>query len=157
MKGYRPQQAHTLALARRHDKAQPPIECTVWQLVKALIRNTWSPEQVVGRVEMEQGVAISHEWIYQYIYADKRSGGDLYTYLRCQKVRRKRYGAYDRRGRIPSQVSITPLQKGLPRTSTGSIPLPTTTAGNFPTTKAWPLILMPVSISRILVPPGNVA
>jgi IS30 family transposase len=55
---------------------------------------------------MEQGVSISHEWIYQYVYADQRSGGDLYRYLRCQKLRRKRYGAYDRRGCIPNQVSI---------------------------------------------------
>jgi len=71
-----------------------------------VIHEEWSPEQIVGRVAMEQGVSISHEWIYQYIYADQRSGGDLYRYLRCQKVRRKRYGAYDRRGCIPNQVSI---------------------------------------------------
>ena len=55
---------------------------------------------------MEQGVSISHEWIYQYVYADKHSGGDLYRCLRCQKVRRKRYGVYSRRGTIPNQVSI---------------------------------------------------
>jgi len=106
LKGYRPQQAHNLALARRCDKAQPRIGNQVWQQVEVLIREEWSPEQVVGRVAMEQGVSISHEWIYQYIYADKHSGGDLYRYLRCQKVRRKRYGSYDRRGCIPNQVSI---------------------------------------------------
>lgn len=106
LKGYRPQQAHNLALARRYDKAQPRIGSQVWQQVEALIREEWSPEQIVGRIAMEQGVSISHEWIYQYVYADKRSGGDLYTYLRCQKVRRKRYGSYDRRGCIPNQVSI---------------------------------------------------
>jgi transposase, IS30 family len=106
LKGYRPQQAHNLALARRYDKAQPRIGNQVWQQVELLIREEWSPEQVVGRVAMEQGVSISHEWIYQYIYADKHSGGDLYRYLRCQKVRRKRYGSYDRRGCIPNQVSI---------------------------------------------------
>jgi len=33
-------------------------------------------------------------------------GGDLHKHLRCQKKRRKRYGSYDRRGRIPNQVSI---------------------------------------------------
>ena len=44
--------------------------------------------------------------IYQYVYADKHSGGDLYRYLRCQKLRRRRYGSYDRRGCIPNQVSI---------------------------------------------------
>ena len=106
LKGYRPQQAHNLALMRRYDKAQPRIGNQVWQLVEALIRDEWSPEQVVGRVEMEQGVSISHEWIYQYIYADKHSGGDLYRFLRCQKLRRKRYGIYSRRGTIPNQVSI---------------------------------------------------
>jgi IS30 family transposase len=106
LKGCRPQQAHTLALARRYDKARPRIGGPVWQQVEELIRKEWSPEQIVGRVAMEQGVSISHEWIYQYVYADKRSGGDLYRYLRCQKARRKRYGSYDRRGCIPNQVSI---------------------------------------------------
>jgi transposase, IS30 family len=106
LKGYRPQQAHHLALIRRYDKVQPRIGDQVWEQVEALIREEWSPEQIVGRVAMEYGVSISHEWIYQYIYADQRSGGDLYRYLRCQKVRRKRYGIYSRRGTIPNQVSI---------------------------------------------------
>ena len=106
LKGYRPRQAHNLALRRRYDKAQPRIGNPVWQLVEALIRDEWSPEQIVGRVELEQGVSISHEWIYQHVYTDKRSGGNLYRFLRCQKVRRKRYGLYSRRGCIPNQVSI---------------------------------------------------
>jgi len=55
---------------------------------------------------MEQGVSISHEWNYQFVYVDKQSGGNLYRSLRCQKVRRKRYGVYSRRGTIPNQVSI---------------------------------------------------
>ncbi len=50
LKGYRPQQAHNLTLARRYGKAQPRIGSPVWQLVKALIREEWSPEQIVGRV-----------------------------------------------------------------------------------------------------------
>ncbi len=49
---------------------------------------------------------ISHEWIYQYILADKYTGGSLYRHLRCQKARRKRYGSYDRRGKLPNRVSI---------------------------------------------------
>ena len=106
LKGYRPQQAHNLALARRREKAQTRLGEEIWQRVEELIRDEWSPEQVVGRLEMEQGVSISHEWIYQYIYADKHSGGDLYRCLRCQEARRKRYGTYDRRGIIPNQTSI---------------------------------------------------
>jgi IS30 family transposase len=106
LRGYRPDQAHNLALMRRQDKIQPRLGDQIWQQVEALIREEWSPEQIVGRVAMEQGVSISHEWIYQYVYADQRSGGDLYRFLRCQKLRRKRYGSYDRRGCIPNQVSI---------------------------------------------------
>jgi IS30 family transposase len=106
LKGYRPQQAHNLALARHRHKAQPRLSEKIWQQVEVLIRDEWSPEQIVGRLAMEQGVSISHEWIYQYVYADKRSGGNLYRFLRCQKARRKRYGTYDRRGIIPNQTSI---------------------------------------------------
>ena len=106
LKGYRPKQAQQLALERRRAKTSPRISPENWQCVSALIRKAWSPEQVADRLEQEQGVAISHERIYQYIYADKRSGGDLHSHLRCQKARRLRYGAYDRRGIIPNQVSI---------------------------------------------------
>jgi IS30 family transposase len=52
------------------------------------------------------GIQVSHEWIYQYILADKRAGGSLYRHLRCQKKRRKRYGSYDRRGKLTNRVSI---------------------------------------------------
>jgi len=106
LRGYRPKQAHDLALIRRYGKVQPRIGSQVWQQVETLVREEWSPEQIVGRVAMEQGGAISHEWIYQYIYADLGSGGDLYRFLRYHKVRRKRYGVYSRRGCIHNLVSI---------------------------------------------------
>ena len=48
-----------------------------------------------------------HEMIYQLVYADKRSGGDLYQYLRIiSKPYRNRYGSSERRGRIKNRVSI---------------------------------------------------
>jgi len=50
--------------------------------------------------------SVSHEWIYQYIYTDKKAGGVLHKHLRCQKKRRKRYGSNERRGKIPNRVSI---------------------------------------------------
>lgn len=106
LRGYRPKQAHCLALERRSAKIRPRFGGSVWRQVKKLICQYWSPEQIAGRLKTEQDIRISHEHIYQYVYADKRSGGDLYRYLRCQKKRRKRYGSYDRRGIIPNQVSI---------------------------------------------------
>ena len=55
---------------------------------------------------MNGQATVSHEAIYQHIYADKRAGGTLHRALRCQKSRRKRYGGRERRGTIPNQVSI---------------------------------------------------
>lgn len=50
----------------------------------------------------------SHETIYQYIYADKKTGGQLHTHLRCQKKYRKRYfKGYDRRGQIAHRQDIS--------------------------------------------------
>ena len=104
-RGYRPQQAHGQAMERRQ-KAIPRITAETWAVVKRLLRQDWSPEQISGRLKKEQRVCISHEWIYQYVLKDKRAGGDLYRHLRCQKKRRKRYGKYDRRGKLPNCRSI---------------------------------------------------
>jgi len=104
-RGYRPKQAHEMALRRRRERAQTKIHVETWALVEEKIREDWSPEQISGRFKKE-GIAISHEHIYQYIYANKRAGGTLWTHLRCQKKRRKRYGQRDRRGKIPHRKSI---------------------------------------------------
>jgi len=104
-RGYRPQQAQALAEQRR-PKAVPRITSQVWSRVVRLLRQEWSPEQISGRLKKEQSIRISHEWIYQYVLADKQAGGDLYKHLRCQKKRRKRYGSYDRRGTLPNCRSI---------------------------------------------------
>jgi len=104
-RGYRPQQAHHLALKRRQ-KTKPKIPVETWAEVKRLLRREWSPEQISGRLKREQGICISHEWIYQFVLEDKRAGGKLYRHLRCQKKRRKRYGTYDRRGKMPNCRSI---------------------------------------------------
>ena len=50
--------------------------------------------------------SVSPEWIYQYILTDKKAGGDLHAYLRCQKKRKKRYGSPDKRGQLKNRVSI---------------------------------------------------
>jgi len=104
-RGYRPQQAQELALGRS-SKSVPRLTAKVWAVVEKLLRQDWSPEQISGRLKKEQGICISHEWIYQYILADKQASGDLYKHLRCQKKRRKRYGKYDRRGKLPNCRSI---------------------------------------------------
>ena len=106
LKGYRPKQAHKLAQNRKQERSRRRIPDSVWQRVALLLREDWSPEQISGWLRHSEGVCISHEWIYHHVYEDKRCGGDLHRHLRCQKPRRKRYGSYDRRGRIRERVSI---------------------------------------------------
>jgi IS30 family transposase len=104
-RGYRPKQAHQRALSRRQ-KARSRIDKETWMLIEDMLGQDWSPEQVAGWLKRNTSVQISHEWIYQFILADKQAGGDLHKHLRCQKKRRKRYGSYDRRGKLPGRVSI---------------------------------------------------
>jgi len=106
LRGYRPIQAHRLAVERRQEKVKPSITPEQWQRIECLIRKEWSPEEIGARLRMEDERFVSHERIYQYIYADKENGGDLYTFLRCQKKRKKRYGVNDRRGKIPNRIGI---------------------------------------------------
>ena len=106
LRGYRPQQAHTLALVRRENKAAPRIAHKTWQLIERLLREEWSPEQISGWLLAETGESVSHEWIYQYVLADKAQGGNLYRHLRCQRQRKKRYGSYNTRGQLTNRTSI---------------------------------------------------
>ena len=104
--GNRPEQSYRLAQNRKKERDRTRIPKSTWARVEQLLREDWSPEQVSGWLAQEEGTAISHEWIYWYVYEDKRRGGDLHRHLRCQKPRRKRYGHYDRRGQIRERVSI---------------------------------------------------
>ena len=104
-KGYRPKQADQKAQERKHG-AKRRIGNETWEYVEQKVKREWSPEQVSGRLRRHQGIQISHEWIYQYILADKEAGGYLYKHLRCQKRNRKRYGSNERRGSLPNRRSI---------------------------------------------------
>ncbi len=105
-RGYRPKFADQQAKERRRNKVKPRILEETWTEVDTKIKEQWSPAQISGRLAREGKQSVSHEWIYQRIYQDKRAGGTLYLNLRCQKKRRKRYGKYDRRGALCNQISI---------------------------------------------------
>src|SRR5918993_229909 len=77
-------------------------------LIEELLRRQWSPEQVAGHLRRTGQLLISHETIYRHVWRDKRAGGVLYTHLRgARKRRRKRYGAYDSRGRLAGKRMIS--------------------------------------------------
>jgi transposase, IS30 family len=77
-------------------------------LVDELLCRQWSPEQVAGHLARTGRLSISHETIYRHVWRDKKAGGTLHTHLRgARKRRRKRYGAYDSRGRLSGKRTIS--------------------------------------------------
>ena len=105
LRGYRYKQAERKNKERQSSKITPRISKEVWLNVEQMIRQDFSPEQVSGWLAL-QGVSISHEWIYQHILKDKKNGGTLFSHLRCQRKRKRRYGKPDSRGQIKDRVSI---------------------------------------------------
>jgi len=107
-RGYRAAQADRMAQKRAlASRRRHRISVRQWRAVGSLIRQEWSPAQIADRAEYEETLAISHEVIYQFIYADKATGGDLWRYLRCQKPHRKRYGSgRQRRGQLRGRIGI---------------------------------------------------
>jgi IS30 family transposase len=106
---YRPQLADWYARGRRSQaRRNRRFSTSDWERIQTLLREDWSPEQVAGRLRLEQEFAISHETIYRHVWADKRAGGQLYRHLRgARKRRRKRYGHYDSRGRLAGKRPIS--------------------------------------------------
>jgi IS30 family transposase len=89
--------------SRSHPRFSPQQLCQVWHLIQL----RFSPEQVSGYLKRMDRLNISHETIYRHIWHDKRHGGHLHRHLRCAvKHRRKRYGAYDSRGRLAGKRRI---------------------------------------------------
>ncbi len=105
---YCPDQA-AAAYQLRRKNSKKPIKFTeaIRQLVTEKIQLEWSPEQICGYGKLHGLFDISHERIYQYILADKVSGGKLYLHLRCgKKMYRKRYGSPKRTYSIKNRVFI---------------------------------------------------
>jgi len=107
-RGYRPKQACEMSADRaQNSRNAPTVEPWVREAACALLCIQWSPEQIASQLP------ISHETVYQHVYADKAQGGTLWKHLRCQKQKRKRYASgRDRRGQIPNRrpLSERPLQ-----------------------------------------------
>jgi IS30 family transposase len=107
-RGYRPHQAQCLAATRRRGCAGNArrFGARHWRLIERLIQWQWSPEQIAGRLGLLKRFGISAERIYRHVLADKHAGGSLYRHLRCQRLRKKRYGRPSRQGQLPDRVSI---------------------------------------------------
>ena len=107
--GYRPFKAsHRTRGRRSRSRRNARVTPETWTTVERYLRLDWSPEQVSGFLRVEGILSISHETIYVHVWHDKTEGGDLWTHLRqAGKKKRKRYGAYDSRGRVAGKRHIS--------------------------------------------------
>lgn len=107
--GYQPSQAHYYCLVRRSNSRRNfRLRQEDYVQVEKLLRQHWSPEQISGYLARTCELRISHETIYRHIWEDCRNYGDLHTYLRgARKKRRKRYGRYDSRGKLADKRHIS--------------------------------------------------
>ena len=77
------------------------------KLIILHLKEEWSPDQIHGRCKADNIDMVSHERIYQFVWMDKKNGGELYKHLRnSSKKKKKRYNAKDNRGIIPDRVFI---------------------------------------------------
>ena len=109
--GYRPSKAISRTSGRRsRSRRNSQYDENDFKIVRQLLRIKLSPEQISGflRHTLRRKRVPSHERIYQYIWNDKANGGTLWKHLRqSQKQRRKRYKAYDSRGKLANKRPIS--------------------------------------------------
>lgn len=121
---------------RRMSRRGTQFSDEAWAFVEYFLREDWSPEQIVGWCARFGLLAISHETIYRRIWKDRKNGGTLWTHLRVvTKKYRKRYGAYDSRGRLAGKRHISTRPAGAEHRSRIGRATPCSAVRN--TTRAW--------------------
>jgi transposase, IS30 family len=76
-----------LVKGEKSRKIQGPLQ----EVVEAKLRLSWSPEQISGRLLLEQGIRVSHETIYQHVLRDSRTRGMLRYCLRFGGYKHHRF------------------------------------------------------------------
>lgn len=100
---------------RGHRKFTPEMQTIARDYLE---RMQMSPEQIVGYCRKEGIEMVSHETLYQWIWADKKAGGSLHTNLRHRGRRHHKRGlSRKRRGVIPNRVDISERPKIVDRRS----------------------------------------
>lgn len=106
--GYFPNIAHRLAEKRRsvsHKRERLKDKC-VLQYVKEKLHDLWSPELIAGRLPIEiPGAQISHEAIYQWIYAEAKEFIPLLARRRATRKPRG-YSRKPKKHRIHCRIGI---------------------------------------------------
>jgi len=108
--GYVAIHAQNLAIKRSiNAKHRHPLKNEfVYSYTLEKLRDSWTPEQISGRLELINGQSmICWETIYSFIHKPENKDKKLWEYLTLKrKKRKKKYGRKVARIRIPNRVSI---------------------------------------------------
>lgn len=95
------------ALRQKEKPKHKRFTADIQQEIERLLKDDYSPEQIVGVLKKQEKQTVSIERIYQHIWEDKKHNGVLYTHLRRQgRKYRKRGASKDCRGIIKNRISI---------------------------------------------------
>lgn len=105
---YEPDRADARCKVRRsRSRRNARLTEADYSIVRRYLLQDWSAEQISGTLKKSKTLFISHESIYRYIWTDMANSGTLWSHLRqSSKQRRKRYNAYDSRGRLAHKRMI---------------------------------------------------
>ena len=106
-RGYRHKQAQEKI--RRRAASSVPWRFTPvrWDEVVTELKRGLSPEQISGRFQLE-GRPVGRQQIYNFVHADRKAGGDLWTKLRRRGKKPNKKGKnHTGRGHIPGRVDIS--------------------------------------------------
>ena len=101
--------AHARAMARRwRSRKKDQYSQQEWSRACRMLRQQWSPRQVQGRLRRLGVKTMSHQSIYRRVHRDRTEGGQVWRHMRHMgKLRRKRKGSEDARGRLLGKRHIS--------------------------------------------------
>ena len=113
-RGYFGRVAHGKAVARRVRGGKVLRNCRLASRIAEHLMQCWSPEQIAGRLRIDQAdpIIVCHETIYQFIYGSEGRQLGLWNHLpRQRKARRRRYARKPRGLNIPLANTIAERPK----------------------------------------------
>jgi IS30 family transposase len=106
---YNPDQAHEIAKKKRCQRQGRFFRLTqqiIDYIEDKICNNQWSPEQICGRLQLDENIKISPQTVYNYIVYEKKQGRRLYRHLR-RKGKRYRYDREKEQKIIKDRVDIS--------------------------------------------------
>jgi IS30 family transposase len=107
-KNYHPELAHKKTIDRHlHKNKHKAFTARMQESITYWLEKDYSPEQIKGDAINNKRPCVSIERIYQFIWQDKKQGGELYRHLRTQGRRYQKRGKKAGRGLIPNRTCIS--------------------------------------------------